>query len=538
MFQSNHFIKFLNIEVILIIIFSALPMFFPDMPYRVNIYLSWEGAYRLFDGQMPYKDFGLPMGIIYWVIPAVFFKIFGPYLITLVKAQVFINIIVGLAFREIIKCFSLKFGERILSIIVFGVSYIMFNYWPWYNHSVIVYEIISLAFISKFAFSEKNKHKILNLLASSVFMFISFFTKQDGGGMGFMIGLTIITYISIMDRKYLYVITYLATFFSLLTITIIAFHNYDFGYWFNYGQPPHYSRVSIADILEDFLGESFFEKFYLGIMVLILLTEIQDFKEFITNKEKFIFAFLSFSILGEALVYQVTSYVPANGHIFFHSFAFAYIIHFFSEKLQVNHTKNLVVYSFCLLIWWSSPHWRLIEPFYAKISPFKKKENEKIVSKNSYIKDNDGSSGDNKPWVSVSEWEAFKGIKMPEETKQGIKFILDNDIVKSKGKDLRMLNMSELTPLAHTIGYEFPRDSRQPLWYHQGVGLFDREIDYLCNEIKNGTYDIVLFEEIPELNNFYPPKVQECLKENYKLVKEFEAPRRNEKGIIEVYLKK
>ena len=57
MFQSNHFIKFLNIEVILIIIFSALPMFFPDMPYRVNIYLSWEGAYRLFDGQMPYKDF-------------------------------------------------------------------------------------------------------------------------------------------------------------------------------------------------------------------------------------------------------------------------------------------------------------------------------------------------------------------------------------------------------------------------------------------------------------------------------------------------
>ena len=138
----------------------------------------------------------------------------------------------------------------------------------------------------------------------------------------------------------------------------------------------------------------------------------------------------------------------------------------------------------------------------------------------------------------MSEWEAFKGIKMPEETKQGIKFILDNDIVKSKGKDLRMLNMSELTPLAHTIGYEFPRDSRQPLWYHQGVGLFDREIDYLCNEIKNGTYDIVLFEEIPELNNFYPPKVQECLKENYKLVKEFEAPRRNEKGIIEVYLKK
>ena len=87
------------IEVFIIVLLAFVPLFM-TFPYRVNIFLSWEGAYRLSQGQVPFRDFGMPMGYMYWVIPALFFKVFGTQMITLVKAQVFINILSGFAFDQ------------------------------------------------------------------------------------------------------------------------------------------------------------------------------------------------------------------------------------------------------------------------------------------------------------------------------------------------------------------------------------------------------------------------------------------------------
>ena len=113
---------FSYIEISIIIFLSLVPLF-TSFPYRVNIFLSWEGAYRMSHGQVPYKDFGMPLGYMYWVIPTLFFKLFGAQLITLVKAQVFINIISGLAFRSILKGFSVHPGVRVLSILLYCISY-------------------------------------------------------------------------------------------------------------------------------------------------------------------------------------------------------------------------------------------------------------------------------------------------------------------------------------------------------------------------------------------------------------------------------
>src|SRR5436309_781264 len=104
-------------EIAIIIILAIVPLFM-TFPYRVNIFLSWEGAYRMSQGQMPYRDFGMPLGFMYWVIPALFFKIFGAQMITLVKAQVLINIISGLAFRSILKSINVQPGIRLLSVLL------------------------------------------------------------------------------------------------------------------------------------------------------------------------------------------------------------------------------------------------------------------------------------------------------------------------------------------------------------------------------------------------------------------------------------
>src|SRR6187402_3860341 len=89
-------------QFLLILLFSLTPLFV-QLPFKINLFLAWEGAYRLSLGQIPYRDFSLPLGFGFWLIPAFFFKVFGPFLSTLVLAQAFINIVGALSFRSILK---------------------------------------------------------------------------------------------------------------------------------------------------------------------------------------------------------------------------------------------------------------------------------------------------------------------------------------------------------------------------------------------------------------------------------------------------
>src|SRR5690606_20183931 len=110
--------------------------------------------------------------------------IFGAQMITLVKAQLFINIVGGLAFRWILRSVQVPVTIRFIGVLVFCLSYSLPNYWPWYNHSVIFYELIALGFLLHFLQKDPEAFRprwilILPALAGA-FVFFSFFTKQDG----------------------------------------------------------------------------------------------------------------------------------------------------------------------------------------------------------------------------------------------------------------------------------------------------------------------------------------------------------------------
>src|SRR5438309_10888329 len=156
-----------GLEIFIIVGLACVPLF-ASFPYRVNIFLSWEGAYRLSQGQVPYRDFGMPLGYMYWVVPALFMKVFGTQMITLVKAQVFINIISGFAFRSILKSLNVQPGVRLLLALFYCLSFSFFNFWPWYNHTVIVYEVVALAFLLRYIFQNPiTKYNWLWLVASA-----------------------------------------------------------------------------------------------------------------------------------------------------------------------------------------------------------------------------------------------------------------------------------------------------------------------------------------------------------------------------------
>jgi hypothetical protein len=525
-------------EVFIIGAIALVPLFM-KFPYRVNIFLSWEGAYRLSLGQIPFKDFGMPLGYMYWVIPAIFFKIFGAQMITLVKAQALINILSGLAFRSIFKSLYVQPGARLLCVLLYCISFSFFNFWPWYNHTVIVYEMIALAFLMKYIFSANKKWIFLSL--SALFVFFSFFTKQDGGGLAFILCLTLLLYYCTRRKQWRPMLIFIASIIIVAFAVIAPLTQFNFQYWFNYGQPPHTSRVSPFEIVDEFLFSSQWIKFYLLLIVLLLLTVYKSLEQLLKDERTFIFLLLTVGILIEAAILQVTSYTPPDNNIFFHSFAFAFIISVFAKYFNLDFytVKPLLVVGLVLILWWSGVFWKYIKrlvPGLSATSMAYAKTTENIVNRNTYQLSPSGE-------IPTSEWQfshlkSFEKICMPKSTIEGINRLLKTPLVKNS-KNLQVLNMTELTPLTLEIPYRLETGPEIPLWHHLGVSMFNKQAQFYEQKIVANNYDLVLFEYVPLLNNFYPFRVRDTLLNHYQKIDSFPAPRQgNVQGIVEIFVKK
>ena len=77
-----------------------------------------------------------------------------------------------------------------------------------------------------------------------------------------------------------------------------------------------------------------------------------------------------------------------------------------------------------------------------------------------------------------------------------------------------------------------------PLWHHLGVGMFNQQAEAYEKKIGAKQYDLILFEYIPGLNNFFPFRVRDSIHQHYKKIDQFPAPRRGDtQGVIEVFVK-
>lgn len=546
-------------ELVIIIGLALFPLFVP-LPYRVNIFLSWEGAYRISQGQVPYRDFGLPLGYGFWIVPALFFKIFGPYLVTLVKAQVFMNILAGISFRSILKSLDVKPVIRVLSVLLFVLSYSFFNFWPWYNQTVIVYELIGLAFLFRYLMGPQTKIRFGYLFLAAFFTFLSFFTKQDGGGLALLLSLALLAYNSLHEKRLWEVPLYLAFYGLVAAVFIVPFVPYGFGYWFNHGQAPHNSRLSLYDIISEVLYQSQWIKFYIVMMVLVLIPSFKQFKSYWQDKQAVLFTLLTLGILAESAIFQVTSYTPPDNNIFFHAFAFAFIASRLLDQLHIDLSKKVPFAGAALLVllWWSGTFWKYLDKVtsrllphdesvnklpslkadtsFAAFEPTVSKTGENVVSRSNYMIEWDTTDVPTSKWI-FSDLKSFKGIYMPPQTVEGMRKIMELPVVKDHKPDLKVLNMTELTPLAAEMPYVPETGADNPLWYHLGVGMFNKQLSVFTQKVRNQYYDVVLYEYAPENNNFFPFALRYELEAHYKKVDVFLAPRRPTHAIIEVYVK-
>ncbi|WP_224997472.1 hypothetical protein [Cesiribacter sp. SM1] len=536
-FQLNH-IQIGLLEAAVILAFAFLPIFL-SYPYRINIFLSWEGAYRLYMGHIPYKDFGLPMGYAYWLIPALFFKLFGPYLFTLVKAQVFLNCVAGLAFRSVLQAFNIESGKRLVLIVFFCLTYLFFNFWPWYNQSVFIFELIGIAFLMHGFNSQKSLKRWVYLSLAGFFVVVSFLTKQDGGGLAFVLCTVLAAYMSIAQRKLSYLLVFIASVLLSAAALILPFVPHDFLYWFNYGQEPHYSRMSIRDILNEFFSGSQWIKFYAVVISLLYINKLTHWRDIFKNKSETLFYLLCMGILVQASIIQVTSYIPADNNIYFHSFALAYALHAVQFKVSFNRVVPLAASIVMIFFWWSGTYYKYVQKVVNRYLPETTAGAAKanIVSKNTYTYQEKKSvwTGVNvASWIELPGSKAFARVYMPKETVAGIQKLKAMPEFNS-GAAPKVLNMTELTPLSHELGFELEKGT--PLWYHLNVSFFDRELKFYKERISKDYYDVVLFEYIPDLNNFYPFELRDHLKQEYQLIDTFPAPRQQNNTFIEVYVK-
>lgn len=545
---------------LLIIIGLALVPLFTTFPYRVNIFLSWEGAYRISEGQLPYRDFGLPLGYGFWLMPALFFKIFGPYLVSLVKAQVLMNILAGLSFRYILKSLDVQPAIRVLSVLLFVLSYSFFNFWPWYNQTVIVYELIGLAFLFRFMMGPQTKVRFVFLFLAALFTFLSFFTKQDGGGLALLLSLALLAYNSWQQKQWWNIPAYLVCYAIVALAVILPLLPYGFGYWFNHGQAPHNSRLSVYDILSEIMSGSQWIKLYVLLFVLCLIPWFKQWKHFVNNRPMMLFTLLTAGILAEAAIFQVTSYTPPDNNIFFHSFAFAFIASNLQQQLKVDLSRwpSFAATTFLLLLWWSGSFWKYLDRVMARMVPREtlaqdtgktadssnmaiynpqvSPTGENVVSRNNFMINTDTTDVPVDQWI-LSDLPVFRKIYMPAPTVEGIRRLQELPVVRQKKESIKLLNMTELTPLAEALHYKLETGPDYPLWYHLGVGMFNRQLDTFVQKVRRQHYDVVLYEYAPGLNNFFPFALRRELELHYRKVDNFLAPRRPTNATIEVYVK-
>jgi hypothetical protein len=363
-------------------------------------------------------------------------------------------------------------------------------------------------------------------------------TKQDAGGLSLIFSIVLLAADVFFEKKYKPIMYFLLFYSISLAILVLPVIKYDFGYWFNYGQPPHFSRINLYDFISMFMEESLWIKFYLIMIIVIVIIRFRSVKEFLSDKQYFFYTLFTIGILVQALLIQVTSFSPKTVNYYFHAFGMAFFLFNLKGLINLERIWIMVLFLFMILVWRSDNYWKYANRLLTGLIPsLAAPSPTNVVSRNTW-----GSKDTTENSVVVwkkTNYRTLKNVTLPENTVQGIERILAADFVKNNAH-LKVLNMTNLSFLAYEMNYELSRGQDYPLWYHKGVAFFEREEKLLCTRVVESGYDLILFEKMPDVDNFFPFGVRACAikSDAYQVVDKFIAPTGYKTDSVEVFVNK
>lgn len=207
---------------ILIIVFSIISLcvigsygtkFFRDFQ------IIYDGGYRVYQDQIPNKDFSIPTGPIVFYFQGFVQKIFGPTPLSLAMHVAILSIILAIVFYFIIR----KYYGEVFSIFLSVCLYYSYNGVvgnPWYNQMANFFLLLNLLIIIICLMNKK--FPLWVYFVTPLLSVLSFYSKQDTGILQFMIFGFLIFY---MDKKRNYKknLSYVFTFIFLMLLTKLLF---------------------------------------------------------------------------------------------------------------------------------------------------------------------------------------------------------------------------------------------------------------------------------------------------------------------------
>ncbi len=188
--------------------------------------IIFDGSYRVFSGQIPYKDFIIPVGPMVFWIQAIFFKFFGISYFSYIVGAAFINLLATICSILVIRMVFPAY--RLLSYLAGLLTAVWFYApfgTPWIEQTAFFFSFVAIIALL-FSLFIKDRYPISNrllLLISGGLAFLSVLSKQNVGVFIFPLYLLLIITIYMPELKKIFysVVVFFVGFLGSLTAFLL-----------------------------------------------------------------------------------------------------------------------------------------------------------------------------------------------------------------------------------------------------------------------------------------------------------------------------
>ena len=490
--------------ILAICLSPALVCFYPKN-FDYDMAILWEAAYRVSFGQIPYTDFGIPVGPVS-ILPAIVADVLLPNNLDNVRiASTIIGVCGTTLFAAILVILACPRGAIFLGTAAFALLYADDLVFPWYNNIAFVCTLGAIFFVLLSASMENAFRRFSLLVLAGAFCAGAILSKQDYGGLTVLL----LGPLYLVSRRPGFADAASGSVAAIiglavpLLVCLWIFNQADFLYWFNYGQSPHSARVDQFYLL-DYRSPWLRTK----IAMLILLSLLYFISP--ADHQKPARAVVALSLLAVSIVVGQTS----------------------GRSVQTTTFYIAVAIAFCYTELWawtsradnSRSHW--LPAGMAAVFVLATPVVPPVLALMLYVLNPGHPLGVGEIRADRAGLPAFGRIYLPKEAADGLRETERNFRAMPRSSITApvcpLLNMSEYAPIYADLHLEPCRG--WPLWFDEKVAFFPRERSRLIEMINAEQIATILVQV--QSGTSEHASLLASLRRSYDLKLEFPGPRR------------